>query len=79
MYGFWVAFQLFGGIFSIILYFLSRCMVLYVIPDSGSPIMVAFKRSVIEGVDVDEKAAMKVVDMMSDSVIGATRRIVPAS
>lgn len=73
--GFWIMSQLFAGIVSIILYFLNRCMVLYVIPDSGSSIMIAFKRSVIEGVDVDEKAAMKVVNLMSDSVIGATRRI----
>ena len=72
--GFWVVFQLAGGIFSIIMYFLSRCMVLYVIPDSGSQMTIAFKRSVIEGIDVDEEAAMKVVNIMSDSVIGATRR-----
>lgn len=72
--GLWVFFRLVAGIGFVVMYFLNKSMVLYVIPDSGSNIMIAFKRSVIEGIEVNEEAADKVVKILSDSVIGATAK-----
>ena len=57
-----------------VLYFLNRCLVLYVIPVSNSPIQIAVKRSVIEGVDVNEASAQKVIDLMVDAIMGAVRK-----
>jgi len=48
--------------------------VLYVIPVSGSPVQIAFKRSVIEGVDVDEAAARKVIDIIVRAIMGSVRK-----
>jgi len=56
----------------IIMYFLNKCMILYVVPVSSSPIQIAFKRSVIEGVNVDEDSARKVIGIIVDAILGST-------
>ena len=58
----------------VILYFLNRCLVLYVIPVSNSPIQIALKRSVIEGVDVNEESAKKVIDLMVNAIMDSVRK-----
>lgn len=75
--GFWVLLQICAAIGFVAAYFLNKCMIIYVTPDSGSSIMIAFKRSLIEGVDVDENAAAKVIKLMSDSAIHATSKSTP--
>lgn len=69
--GIWVFLRLVMSVGLVVLYFLNKCMVLYVIPDSNSPVMIAFKRSIIEGVDVDEDSVNKVIRIMSSSIRGA--------
>ena len=69
--GIWVFLRLVMSVGLVVLYFLNKCMVFYVIPDSNSPVMIAFKRSIIEGVDVDEDSVNKVIRIMSSSIRGA--------
>lgn len=72
--GWAVVWQLILGVGFIVMYFLNKCMVLYVIPVSSSPIQIAFKRSVIEGVDVDAASARKVIRIIVDAIMSSVRK-----
>lgn len=72
--GWAVVWQLILAVGFVVMYFLNKCMVLYVIPVSSSPIQIAFKRSVIEGVDVDEDSARKVSRIIVDAIMGSVRK-----
>lgn len=69
-----VVWQLILAVGFIIMYFLNKCMVLYVIPISSSPIQIAFKRSVIEGVNVDVHSAKEASDIIVDAIMGSVRK-----
>lgn len=69
-----VVWQLILAIGFVIMYFLNKCMILYVIPVSSSPIQIAFKRSVIEGVDVDASSARKVCGMIVNAIMSSVRK-----
>lgn len=66
--------QLLIAVGSVIAYFLNKCMILYVRPVSSSPIQIAFKRSIIEGVNVDEESSRKVVNLVVDAIMGAVKK-----
>lgn len=72
--GWAVVWQLVLAVGSVIAYFLNRCLVLYVKPVSSSTIQIAFKRSVIEGVDVDEETSRKVVRLVVDAIMDAVKK-----
>lgn len=69
-----VVWQLLIAVGSVIAYFLNKCMILYVRPVSSSPIQIAFKRSIIEGVNVDEESSRKVVNLVVDAIMGAVKK-----
>ncbi len=70
-----IVWQLILALGFVIMYFLNKCMVLYVIPVSSSPIQIAFKRSVIEGVDVDVASAKKVCNIIVDAIMCSVRKV----
>ena len=72
--GWAAAWQLVLAVGFVVLFFLNKCMVLYVIPVSSSPIQIAFKRSVIEGVDVDASSARKVIHIIVDAIMCSVRK-----
>lgn len=72
--GWAVIWQLILAVGFIVMYFLNKCMLIYVIPVSNSPIQIAFKRSVIEGVDVDAASARKVIRIIVDAIMSSVRK-----
>jgi len=56
-----------------IAYFLKKTLLLFALPGSGFGPIIGFKRSVIEGVSVDEKQAMKIVEIVT-ALINAQNR-----
>lgn len=72
--GWTVTWQLILAVGFIIMYLLNKCIVLYVIPVSGSSVQIAFKRSVIEGVDVDAASARKVIRIIVDAIMSSVRK-----
>ena len=57
-----------SAVIFVVLYFWWKTMVLYFIPNSASTILVKFKRSVIEGVELDENTAGEIIGIVSQLV-----------
>ena len=71
----WMGFlQLLLAICSIIAYFLNKSLVLYFNPISNNSTILSFKRSVIEGVNIDEEEAKKVIKTVATSIMQATKK-----
>lgn len=49
-------------------YFLKKTLILFALPGSGFGPIVAFKRSVIEGVDIDEAQAKRIVALLTSLI-----------
>lgn len=52
-----------------ICYYLGNTLVVFMLPGSGTGPVIGFKRSVIEGVVIDEKTAYNIVDIVTDLVV----------
>lgn len=57
-----------SAVIFVVLYFWWKTMILYFIPNSASTILVKFKRSVIEGVELDENTAGEIIGIVSQLV-----------
>lgn len=68
-----VLFMLVGAAL-IVWYFLSKSLLISVISNSGWEAGICFKRSVIEGVNVDYLTALKVIDVMNELVMQQTSK-----
>ena len=68
-----VLFMLVGAAL-IVWYFLSKSLLISVISNSGWEAGICFKRSVIEGVNVDYSTALKVIDVMNELVMQQTSK-----
>ena len=64
---------IFGLIF-IIHYFLSKTLIIQVVASSGWDATICLKRSVIEGVEINQATADKIVDTIKDLVMAKTAR-----
>ena len=58
---------IFAAVFGF-LYWTRKSLLIYFIPHSGSETVLAFKRSLIEGISLDAKTADKIVGIVSDLV-----------
>lgn len=61
------------AIISILLYFFNKCLMLNFTTNGGNGIFFLFKRSVIEGIDVDETFAERVGEIVKRNYIAQTR------
>jgi len=62
------------GVLLIIHYFLSKTLVVQVVASSGWDATICLKRSVIEGVEINQDMADKIVDIIKDLVMASTAR-----
>lgn len=60
------------GIFFIISYYLSKSLVVSVDSNGSSSITICLKRSVIEGVEINEETAFKIVDRIKELTLKQT-------
>lgn len=60
------------GIIPIVAYFLSKSLVVNVDSNGSSSITICLKRSVIEGVEINEAAAFKIVDRIKELTLRQT-------
>ena len=72
------AFTIIGPIIFLVLYFLEKRIVVMVESTGGNVLTIAFKRSVIEGVEVDVDNARQVMQFVNQHVANANRKALPA-
>ncbi len=61
-----------------VLYFLEKRIVVMVESTGGNMLAIAFKRSVIEGIEVDVDNARQVMQFVNQHVANANRKALPA-
>ena len=62
------------AVFFLVAYFLEKCLVLSFTTNGANGIYFFFKRSVIEGVNVDETMADRIADIVKRNYLAQTRR-----
>lgn len=62
-----------GSIACVVAFFLKKTLVLFALSGSGVGPIIAFKRSVIEGVSIDEEQAKSIVSILTQLVEAQTR------
>ena len=63
------------GIVLIIKYYLSKSLIVSVDSNGNSSVAICFKRSVIEGVDINEQTAAKIVDIIKNRALAQTAKV----
>lgn len=62
------------GVFLIIGYYLSKCLVVSVTSNGGEAVTICLKRSIIEGQAVDEEMAFKIVQIIKELTLQQTAK-----